>query len=210
MLSNKLLYIDKILNGIYYDNQCWIWKMSKNSDGYGNVWVDKKYWKAHRLSYLVFKGDIPEGLCVCHRCDNASCVNPEHLWLGTHKENMLDMIKKGRTLYAEQRSNNKIPSYKRPEIVKEYLSGKTQLYLSKKYNCHPSAIFNAIHALIPVNKIGFKGEKHPGAKLKESDIIKIRKSSDLGLKNKEISKLYNVTPQAINRIIKRIAWNHVP
>lgn len=77
-------------------NGCWLWTKTRNSNGYGQVKIDKKHWFVHRASYTIFKGDIPCGLCVCHSCDNPSCVNPDHLWLGTRKQNSEDMVRKGR------------------------------------------------------------------------------------------------------------------
>lgn len=81
------------------DKGCWEWTGCK-SNGYGRFWVkENNCWKkdwAHRVSWKMFRGLIPKGLCVCHACDNPCCVNPEHLWIGSQSENSLDMIKKGR------------------------------------------------------------------------------------------------------------------
>lgn len=71
---------------------CWEWKGAKTKAGYG--WFSAKI--ASRISWEIYRGKIPKDMLVCHKCDNPPCVNPDHLFLGTHKDNTLDMIKKGR------------------------------------------------------------------------------------------------------------------
>jgi hypothetical protein len=76
---------------------CFEWTSSLDGWGYGHIRLEKgKKIRAHRFSYLNFKGEIPDGMLVCHSCDNPKCVNPDHLWLGTNKDNSEDMVKKGR------------------------------------------------------------------------------------------------------------------
>lgn len=188
---------------------CIIFQGSLNQDGYGNIWAFDKFWRTHRLAYFLYKGNIAEGLCVCHKCDKPACINPDHLWLGTHKENMQDMVLKKRTLYGAQRPNNKIHPSLRQEIVEKYLNGKRQTDLAKEYNCHASAIWNAIHHIIPVGKLGFIGEKHPRCKLKEKDVIEIRRKAENGESAKELATQYNVSKEAIKSIVKRVNWKHI-
>jgi hypothetical protein len=75
---------------------CWNSTYAKRRDGYAQIGFLGKMYPVHRLAYLLFTGSIPEGLFVCHNCDNRRCFNPKHLWLGTCKDDMEDKVKKGR------------------------------------------------------------------------------------------------------------------
>lgn len=96
---NTMLRIEEVLaERISPDTEtgCFLWTGYKNNVGYGQIEVDGKIWLAHRLSWTVRRGPIPKGLLVLHKCDTPLCVNPEHLFLGTHKDNSADMMQKGR------------------------------------------------------------------------------------------------------------------
>lgn len=75
---------------------CWNWIAGKSDKGYGSFCYNNKNYPAHRASWTIHYGRIPDGLLVCHKCDNPQCVNPNHLFLGTHRDNARDMVRKDR------------------------------------------------------------------------------------------------------------------
>lgn len=80
------------------EGDCWLWTGTHSGaqGRYGMFMLEGRNTLAHRVAYSLFKGAIPKGMSVCHSCDYVICVNPAHLWLGTHQQNMLDAVKKGR------------------------------------------------------------------------------------------------------------------
>ncbi|MDF2860302.1 MAG: hypothetical protein K0S02_574 [Achromobacter mucicolens] len=80
------------------ESGCWIWEGYTDSKmGYGMFWLNGTMRLSHRVAYELFVGEIPNGMQVCHRCDIPSCVNPNHLWLGTNVDNVHDKVNKGRS-----------------------------------------------------------------------------------------------------------------
>jgi hypothetical protein len=117
--------VQERFNEKYEVNQetgCWEWSLSLDSKGYGRMQVNGKRWIASRLSYELHVGEIPDGLLVCHECDNPKCVNPECLFLGTQTENMRDMVAKGRKSlkYGEDACNAKL-SASQVKLIKQFL-----------------------------------------------------------------------------------------
>ncbi len=82
--------------GVHKTEKCWVWARSITSEGYGRFWFNRKHVGSHRYSWELHNGPIPDGKSVLHHCDNPKCVRPEHLYVGTLKENCQDAIKRGR------------------------------------------------------------------------------------------------------------------
>lgn len=88
--------VQRFLGKIRVEGECHLWQSTVKRDGYGQFWFEGKPSKAHQVAYRLFKGEIPKNLCVLHKCDVKTCVNPDHLFLGTMRDNIADMDRKGR------------------------------------------------------------------------------------------------------------------
>ncbi len=136
----------KLLSSIEIsDNGCWIWIKSKHKQGYGNFPYKSKVYLAHRISWTLFKGQIPNGLLVCHNCpkgDNPSCCNPDHLFLGNDKINSLDALSKGRlkSFNGEKHYFTKLQNKDIFEIRRLASLGILQQEIAEKFNISKSNV----------------------------------------------------------------------
>jgi len=142
--------IQRFKDKINKTDTCWIWTAWKHRQGYGKFSIKNKTWIAHRIAWIISrKRKIPKGLCICHHCDNPSCVRPSHLFLGTHKQNTHDMIRKGRQSIGSSHGNSKLTEYQVCEIRKLYFNnGFTQKQLADLFNIHFRTIHKILHRMI--------------------------------------------------------------
>lgn len=164
-------------------SRCWLWTASK-SNGYGQF-----QGSAHRYSWTIHYGEITDGLHVCHKCDNPACIRPEHLFIGSQKDNMTDAKNKGRMASGDRSGARLYPE----NLPRGDKNGTRR---------HPETV--------P------KGETHTRAKLTEVEVIEIRETYDKyasdpskGLSKTELGKKYGVSLAAICLIIRRINWKHI-
>lgn len=114
---------------------CWEWTAGVWKGGYGEFWFGDRMVQAHRFAYSLIYGPIPEGMCVCHHCDNPGCVKPSHLFLGTQVENQRDSVAKGRGAdhRGEKNGNSKLYENDVHEIRRLYSLGVKSALLSKMW-----------------------------------------------------------------------------
>ncbi len=140
---------------IVENNECWEWQGTLHKSGYAIFSVGYRNFYAHRVSYCIATGTDPQNMDVCHSCDNPKCVNPNHLFLGSHLDNMRDCFKKGRM-------------------------------------------------------VSFKGSKNGTSKLKEVQVIDIRRRyANGGVLMRELADEFRVSLGLISHIVHRLTWRHV-
>lgn len=147
---------DRFWGFVDKSGDCWLWTGARFDSGYGSFSIKRKGCRAHRVSWELSFGPIPDGKLVLHRCDNPPCVNPSHLFLGTGADNSADMVQKNRHLYGERNHNAKLTEAFVLEIRRDYASGATTFRdLAKHYGVHESIVADAVqgktwkHVILP-------------------------------------------------------------
>jgi hypothetical protein len=153
---------DRMMLRVNKTATCWLWTGAHLEKGYGRMSVPVEgktvVRSTHRIAWELYHGPVPDGMLVCHRCDTPACVNPDHLFLGTHSDNHRDSYQKGRRR--------------------------------------------------PPRFVG-TGENNPSAKLKEADVIAIRKLRGEGIGCAAIARRFGVSEALVRRIDRRVIWRHL-
>ena len=194
------------------NNGCLEFLNYKDPNGYGRISFQGEVWLAHRLSYLLHFGEIPSGLFVCHHCDNPSCVNPKHLFLGTNADNMADMVNKGRAarnygeadgravLSEKDALNIREDERLLREIADDYGVTVTQIARVKSKKAWE-------HLDGEVSGAGYaKGARHGSAKLTTGQVLAIRADKR---PNSKIAVDYGVSRSSVSLIKNGKSWAHV-
>lgn len=146
ILEKKI--IDKFYKYTYPEPNtgCWLWSLACDLDGYGFIWISPEYknQRAHRISYLIHKGEFDTKLSVLHTCDNPHCVNPDHLFLGTVQDNSDDMKNKNRQARGDKQWKSKLKPSDILEIRKMHDSGIGYRPIAKKFG----VVYNTIAWII--------------------------------------------------------------
>lgn len=190
---------------------CWKWSGVKDKDGYGQLACGyHRQTKAHRVSWGLYKGEIPEGMKVCHQCDNPSCTNPDHLFLGTIKDNAKDMSNKLRGTNGTKNLHAKLNENDIPGIRKRLSDGESFYRIAHEFGVKPTTIWsireNKSWRHVEENKCDRIERK---TKLTEESVLRIRELLKMGVKSGRIAKDFNVSPSQICAINKGRSWKHV-
>lgn len=103
---------------------CWLWQWTVNQYGYGLIQIDGRLKRAHRVAWEWTNGPIPAGMVICHRCDTPACVNPDHLFIGSHADNVADKMAKGRCPRGERAGSAKLTDEQAEDIRRARARGE--------------------------------------------------------------------------------------
>lgn len=149
---SKEVYAERFWKRVRENNGCWEWQGSIQPNGYGAVSYQGVSRYAHRVAYEITYGTIPDGMFVCHHCDNRKCVRLDHLFLGTNADNMRDMSQKGRArppvaLKGEACPTSKLTEAQVHAIRSERINGATWMELVRKYNVGRTTVKRVVKRL---------------------------------------------------------------
>lgn len=195
-------------------DECWEWKAGKIGNGYGchgqSPREEPRDTLAHRLSWIMAHGPIPDGMLVLHHCDNPACVNPAHLWLGTQRQNIRDMVRKNRQQQRSRSGKATLSEDQVAEIRRRYAEGDTiQVALADDYGVNRqtiSKIVNNQRWSEAGGDVSIDRYKNPArAKdLSKKDLDRIRRRWWSGSYTQtELGKMFGISQSRVSRIVRQ-------
>jgi DNA-binding XRE family transcriptional regulator len=206
----------------YANSNCWNWTGTKDKNGYGSISVGgKKGQLTHRVSWQLYRGEIPEKTagqktCVLHKCDNPSCVNPDHLFLGSQLDNIADRDNKNRhrALRGEDNGFSKLDSGQVEEIRRLYSTKEfSQSSLARRFGVAQNTISGIVRGIawktdnLNYEKRDYCGENHVGAKLTWDKVRQIRGLHSTGRYTQEyLGEMFGVSRRNISKVVAHQTW----
>ena len=200
---------------------CWVWKASiRGNSGYGAFKINGKVKSAHRVSWEIYnEKKIPDGLLVCHKCNNRLCVNPEHLYVGTYVDNTRDAIRDGvrdhyKYVYGEKVGTAKLSEDNILEVVRLYEKGLSHKEIAKKLKVDRSTIGDVLRGRTwkHIDRKIFKHyskKKSKCPKLLEEEVLSIRDLAKKGVSTRQLANKFNVSYSTIYDIIHYRTWKNI-
>ena len=169
---------------------CWEWIAGSDRDGYGKFWLDGKEIRAHRAAWLFYSGSLGEcGAFVCHKCDNPKCCNPSHLFIGTYRDNIDDMVSKGRTLKGEKCNSSTLKEFEVAEIKRIYATGSvSSRKVAKQFNISKNTVLRIVNGYTWSHSDDPKSNSSVALLTK---IAEARRDSCV-VNNEDVLKIYNL------------------
>jgi hypothetical protein len=197
---------------------CWSWMGHTNENGYGVFYVHGSAFYAHRIAFSISESIDPGSKMVCHKCDNTTCVNPAHLFLGTASDNNRDMLEKnrGRWLAGDNQPNAKLTNAQIKELRDAFVSGFSTRDLATMYGINASTVndivtgksYRGAGGAIVEKLTGPVGENHPMSKLNPEIVREIR-SLWGSMTCSDLARMFDISRTLVQRVAEKKTWKHV-
>lgn len=192
---------------------CWEWQALKTPTGYGRFCIGSKWYLAHRVAYAIHNRVDPDVLLVCHKCDNPACVNPDHLFLGEHVDNIRDMMSKGREGFVTKLTEEQVEEIRRLVVTEDMYIADVASQFGVSYSLVQKLINNKFRLTETRKDVNLRraprGERCHASKLTANDVMQIRKDRESGVGLAELASRYGVAAATISQIALRKKWKHI-